>query len=157
MTEVVRCLDTNIWIRYLVGEEPPELAAAARRLVWDATPSGRLVAPAWAWAEVGSVLRKKVRQGQIEWGEAETLWARFGQLPIEFIDTPAVRNRAWEIAGQFGLPTLYDATFLACTEMAPASEPAVREFWTADDELLRRLGARRPAYVRRLGEQSAAF
>jgi predicted nucleic acid-binding protein len=82
--------------------------------------------------------------------DAVAIWLAFLDLPIEYVDLPGLRVRAWEIAERTELPTLYDAAFLACTEVAPADEPAAREFWTADAELLDYLGVNRPAYVRQL-------
>jgi predicted nucleic acid-binding protein len=148
--EAVVCLDTGVWIKFLVAEEPAELSEAAVRLVLRVLPRERLVAPAFAWAEVGSVLRKKVRQTLLQHEEAEELWTNFGRLPIEFVEAPALCTRAWEIAEEYALPTLYDAAFLACTEVKPAPEGTVREFWTADQELVRSLRVNRPAYLREL-------
>lgn len=148
------CLDTGVWIQFLVIEEPAR-NAAARRLVTRALATGRLIVPAFAWAEVGSVLRKKVRQGTLTFDEVAAQWSRFGALPIEFADGAALRNRAWEIAQQYGLPTLYDAAFLACAEVAAAMPQASVEFWTTDEALLKSLGSNRPPYVRLLTAQSA--
>ena len=149
MTEAVLCLDTGVWIKFLVAEEPLEQSAAATRLVLRALSTGRLIAPAFAWAEVGSVLRKKIRQGLLTTEQAEELWTRFRQFQVEFVDGPALRSRAWELAAQYGLPTLYDAAFLACTEVASAGA-TVREFWTTDRALLRALGTEWPPYIRLL-------
>lgn len=149
--EGVICLDTVVWIKFLVTEEPLALSDAATLLVHRALTTARLVAPAFAWAEVGSVLRKKVRQAHLRGEEAEELWDRFLQIPIDYLETPELRKRAWEIAERYTLATLYDAAFLASTELAPVSDGALREFWTSDEELLRALGADRPGYVRQLG------
>lgn len=149
MAERVVCLDTSVLVKYLTPEEGEE---AATDLVLGALQGEvSLIAPALAWAEVGSVLRKKLRAGLLETAEAQGLWAAFLKLPIEFVDMPALRTRAWEIAGQHGLATLYDAAFLACVEVTAASGIAGCEFWTADSQLLRHLGPRTPAYVRQLG------
>lgn len=150
MNDDLLCLDTTIWAKILTDEEPQDEAEAARRLLARALRNARLVAPAWAWAELGSVLRKRVRMGFLRPDEIEALWVRFSRLPIDFIDTPELRARAWAIAAQFNLPTLYDATFLACTEVTPTSGAGTREFWTADRALIRQLGAAMPAYVRQL-------
>lgn len=152
MTESLLCLDSSVLIKLLAAEEPEDQREAAARLMERAYAGWRMIAPAFAWVEVGSSLRKKVRQGTLPWEEAERLWSEFGLLPIEYVELPAARKRAWEIAERHGLATLYDAAFLACTELAHPSESTVREYWTADEELLRRLGADMPAYVRRLGE-----
>lgn len=150
VTEEVLCLDTSILIKFLLIEEPRHQSETARDLVLRGITGGRLVAPGCAWGEVGSVLRKKMRQGLLTQDDAQALWASFCQLPIEYVEMPAVRARAWEIADHYGLLTLYDAAFLACTEIFPAPSSTVREFWTADDHLVRDLGSTRPAYVRAL-------
>ncbi len=149
--ETVFCLDTNVVIKALLEEEPVELNEAAVALVLRVLTSGRLIAPAFSWAEVGSTLRKKVRQGIIVHREAEIQWARFSRLPIEFFDSTLLRDRAWALAERYRLPNLYDAAFLACTDTFPASQGTTREFWTSDSALLRALAVDLPPYVRQLG------
>jgi predicted nucleic acid-binding protein len=151
VTEGLVCLDTGVWIKYLVVEEPPQLTEAAVRLVDRALAGERLVAPGFAWAEVGSVLRKKVRFGVLAAQDAAGLWTRFLSLPIDYVEAPDLRGRAWEIAERYALPTLYDAAFLACTELASAPTVDAREFWTADEALVQSFGASRPPYLRLLG------
>lgn len=134
-------------VKHLVYEDGSDLAT---ELVSGALARGeRLVAPAWAWSEVGSALRGRVARHQLLAREAESQWRAYLQLPIEFRDGREIRERSWNIAARFDLPTLYDAAFLACVEIVAGPEAA--EFWTADRQLLRQLGARRPAYVRELG------
>ena len=154
MTETVACLDRGVWIKFLVPEVPPELGEAADQVVRQAFGGGRVVAPGFAWAEVDSMLRRKVRQQVLSGRRAEQQWLTYLRLPIEFIDVPALRGRSWEMAERYALPTLYDASFLACTEVAPAAMGATRAFWTTDVALLRSLGASRPSYVRQLGVDS---
>ena len=43
---------------------------------------------------------------------------------------PGQRQRAWEIATDFGFATVYDATYLALAELRGC------EFWTADERLV---------------------
>ena len=139
----VLCVDTSVWIPYLV---PEVYQPQARNLVEEAlSMSIRLVAPAFAWAEVGSVLRKKTRMGVVTIEEAQGFFHDFNELPIDYIQEEAIRARTWEIAEIYGLPTLYDAAFLACTESVSG------EFWTADTTLIRQLTPR-PTYVRELAE-----
>lgn len=152
MTDTVLCLDSSVLVKFLVPEMPLAQDEEARRLVLRGITAGRLVAPTCAWLEVGSVLRKKVRQGILASDLATVLWERFGLLAIDYLDFPELRARSYQLAESFGLATLYDAAFLACTELAPVDEPADREFWTADVELVRMLGDRRPEYVHLLGE-----
>lgn len=142
MTRVL-CLDTSVWIPYLV---PETYQLEARVIVEEALSlSIRLVAPAFAWAEVGSVLRKKTRMGVITTEEALGFFEDFCELPIDYIEDEAIRIRSWEIAEQYRLLTLYDAAFLACAEMTSA------EFWTVDAALVRQLTPR-PSYLREIGE-----
>jgi predicted nucleic acid-binding protein len=77
--------------------------------------------------------------------QAQGCYEYFGNLPIDYLNEESVRVRAWELAEQYQLPTLYDAAFLACAE----SESA--EFWTADRMLLKQ-SSPLPAYVHQLGE-----
>jgi predicted nucleic acid-binding protein len=146
----VVCLDAGVWIKVLVAEEGSEGAA---RLVTEVTVGGRVVAPAFCWAEVGSVLRKKVRGGEITVEESIDAWADFQAMPIDYVDEPAVRDRAWSLAERFGQATLYDAAYLAVTELL---DGATREFWTADQALFDALLMDRPGYVHHLSEVSAA-
>ncbi|BAY70731.1 type II toxin-antitoxin system VapC family toxin [Anabaena sp. FACHB-709] len=142
MTRVL-CLDTSVWIPYLV---PEVYQSQAVTLVTEALSLNiRLVAPAFAWAEVGSVLRKKTRMGVITAEEALGFFEDFCELPIDYIEEEAIRLRSWEIAEQYGLLTLYDAAFLACAEMTSA------EFWTADAALVKQV-IPRPSYLREIGE-----
>lgn len=150
MSETVICLDTGVVIKAFVEEDPPELFLAARRLMIRALSDGILAAPAFAWAEVGSVFRKQTRQGILTPDQAQAYWDQFIQLPIDYVDTFDVRHRAWELAAQYTLPTLYDAAFLACTELAPVPHVTGREFWTTDNALLRSLTPKLPSYVRSL-------
>lgn len=142
MTKVL-CLDTSVWIPYLV---PEIYQSQAVTLVTEALNLNiRLVAPAFAWAEVGSVLRKKTRMGIITTEDAMGFFEDFCELPIDYIEEEAIRIRSWEISEQYGLLTLYDAAFLACAEMTSA------EFWTADAALVKQVTPR-PIYLREIGE-----
>jgi predicted nucleic acid-binding protein len=147
VTDVV-CLDAGVWVKALAAEE---LSAEAAHVLADSIGNGSLVAPAFCWAEVGSVLRKKVRARDLSAEEAAGAWMDFQAMPVTFIDTPQLRSRAWDLAERYGQPTLYDAAYLACTEVVEGSS---RTFWTADDALLALLASGRPAYVRHLREVS---
>ncbi len=140
------CLDTSVWIPYLV---PEVYQPQSRKLLAEALSlSIPLVAPAFAWAEVGSVLRKKTRMGVITTEEALGFFEDFCELPIDYIDyieEERIRAKTWKIADKYGLSTLYDAEFVACAESTSA------EFWTADAALVRQL-IPRPGYLREIGE-----
>src|SRR5437762_14011183 len=98
VTERLVCLDTSILIKSLATDEQ---TPAAVSLVEGAVRDGAwLIAPAFAWAEVGSVLRKKLRQGLLLPDEAGALWTAFLDLPIAYVDTRPVRERAWPTGAQ---------------------------------------------------------
>ncbi len=59
----VLCLDSTIYLKWLAPVSEVD-AGKAIALVEGAT--GDLAAPAFAWAEVGSALRKKVRMGLLK-------------------------------------------------------------------------------------------
>ncbi|MGB3755438.1 MAG: type II toxin-antitoxin system VapC family toxin [Rivularia sp. (in: cyanobacteria)] len=68
-------MDTSVWIPYLV---PEVYQPQARTLVEEALNQNlRIVAPAFAWAEVGSVLRKKTRMQVITAEEAQGFFEDF--------------------------------------------------------------------------------
>ena len=96
-----------------------------------------------------------VRQRVIREEQSESLWLQFLTLRVDFIDFVELRRRAWEITARYRLPTLYDAAFLACSEVGtPGSSPV--PFWTADGALLTQLGTDRPSYVRHLRDYAGA-
>lgn len=136
MTRESFCLDTSVFIKYLCPDEQEE---SATELVSQALNT-RIVLPCFAWAEVASVLRKKVRSGLLSSDEAGLLYQAFGDLPIEYIDSENIRVRSWAIAEQYGLSTLYDSVFLAVAFQESA------HYWTADRVLLKALNPR-PSYV----------
>lgn len=137
------CVDTSVFVKYLC---PDEQEQSATDLITDAlSRTAQLVAPSFAWAEVASVLQKKVRSNLLAAAEAEQIYTAYCNLPIDYIDKEDIRTRAWQIAERYGLLTLYDAAFLAVAETEAA------EFWTADKVLLNQLFPRL-AYVHELGE-----
>lgn len=142
MTEAI-CIDTSVMMKYLC---PDEQTPEAITLITSAlTQQTRLVAPCFAWTEVGSILRKKVRAKLLTATEADQLYTAYIRLPISYIDTTTLQLNAWQLAEQYGMSTLYDAVFLACAEAESA------DFWTADEAMLN-LFPSRPSYVYGLGE-----
>jgi predicted nucleic acid-binding protein len=89
--DVAKCIDTSLWIPYLL---PEPLQPQARALITPWLGSGEsLVAPGFAWAEVGSVLRKKVRMGLITTSQSTGFYDDFCQMPIKYLDNNTVRVR----------------------------------------------------------------
>jgi len=147
VTDPAYCLDTGVFVKALIPEEGSREAAILLKAVIGR--GHRLVAPSFAWAEVGTVLREKVRTGLLTEAEAGVRWERFLSLPIEYLEDRRLLRVAWEIAARFGLHAIYDAAFLAAAEVA--AEGGEAEFWTCDRELVKSLGDRVPQYVHLLG------
>ena len=105
-----------------------------------------LIAPAFFDVETDSILRQEVvLRRELMPEQAETAWAKLQNMPIEQLSVEGQRRRAWEIAVNLGLATMYDATYLALAELRRC------EFWTADERLLNRVKGTLP-FVKWLGD-----
>lgn len=110
-----------------------------------------MVLPGFAWAEVGTVLKKKVARGLISTEQAEIAWESFNSLGvITFVNDITVMRAAWRIADEEALPTLYDAAYLAVSEILARQNGEECEFWTADKRLINSLNGRKQ-FVKMLG------
>lgn len=146
------CLDASVLIKTLIIEDPEEERVAALQLLRRAISEQGLVAPPFAWAEVGSALRRRVVLGEIGTEHADRLWQQFSLIPVAYLNSDRLRNRAWQISHQLGLPVLYDASYLACAELVAEVTSDGCDFWTADRALIRRLPPVGFDYVRDLAE-----
>lgn len=130
---------------------PEEGSTEALNLLREAVSSGsQLVAPAFAWAEVGTVLLKKMKAGLITETEASTAWDRFASLSIDYLQDVTILQVAWDVSLRYQLPTMYDAAFLAVCDRAAEESRGSLEFWTADIQLVRDLGSSPPPYMKLL-------
>lgn len=144
------CLDTSVLIKVLVQEEDSDKATVLLQRIID---QGQLIVlPAFAWAEIGTVLRKKRKKGELAVQEADDLWLEFRRFPgVEYLNDDSVMDLAWKIGRHLDMPTLYDAAFLAVAEEVERRTGEICEFWTADEKLVNLLNGRR-RYVRFLKE-----
>ncbi|OPX91771.1 MAG: tRNA(fMet)-specific endonuclease VapC [Pelotomaculum sp. PtaB.Bin104] len=144
------CLDTSVFVKVLVEEEDSDKATS---LMKNIIQSGQLIVlPSFAWAEVGTVLRKKRRRKELAIQEADDFWLEFRQFPgVEYLSDELLMDRAWKISRYFDMPTLYDAAFLAVAEIVKERTGEICEFWTADQRLVDQLNGRKD-YVRWLKE-----
>lgn len=110
------CVDSSVLIKLLVLEDDSD---KAMRLIERVISNHQtVVLPDFAWAEVGTVLRKKVARKMITMDQAEIAWEQFNSLGIlTFINDVTVMRTAWRIAEVEKLPTLYDAAYLAVAEI----------------------------------------
>lgn len=146
------CLDSSVLVKVLVPEEDSDKATSLLKKIIGSRQI--IVLPAFAWAEIGTVLQKKRRKGELTVTEADELWQEFRQFPgIEYITDDSVMDRAWKVSRYFDFPTMYDAAFLAVAEIIAERTEETCEFWTADEKLVNLLNGRRE-YVRCLKQET---
>jgi predicted nucleic acid-binding protein len=142
------CLDSSVLVKLLVNEEDSDKAALLMETVVNERMT--VVLPDFAWAEVGTVLRKKVARELISPEQAAIAWESFNSFGIiTFINDVSLMRAAWRIAETEELPTLYDAAYLAVAEIVTKQNGKKCEFWTADQRLVKGLGSRKE-YVKLL-------
>lgn len=144
------CLDSSVLIKLLVNEEGSDKAASLMEMVVNNRMT--VVLPGFTWAEVGTVLRKKVARKLISSEQAENAWESFNSLGIiTFINDMSVMRAAWRIADEEALSTLYDAAYLAVSEILSRQNGEECEFWTADKRLVNSISSKKK-FVKLLGE-----
>ena len=122
------CVDASLAVKVVVAE--PDSAKADALFDEWADAGKQLIAPAFFAVETDSILRQKMTlRKELTAEQAEAAFARLQTLPIQQVAVPGQRQRAWEIATDFGFATVYDATYLALAELQGC------EFWTADERL----------------------
>jgi len=132
------CLDTSVLIKLFFEEEDSFRAKVLMHKIIE--DNQIIVLPTFAWTEIGSIFRKKIRNKQINIQDAEEMWASFRNFPgIEYIEEDSIMDLAWKISCYFDLPTLYDTAFLAVTEVIIEKTMENCEFWTADERLVNSL------------------
>jgi len=125
------CVDASLAVKVVVAEPDSDKADALFN-EW-ANERKQLIAPAFFEVETDSILQQKVvLRKELTLEQAAAAFAKLQTLPIQQIAVPGQRQRAWEIATDLGLPTVYDATYLALAELHRC------EFWTADERLFNR-------------------
>lgn len=139
------CFDANVLVKLYVAE--PDSPLARQLVVEELEKAGRLLGPTFLPIEVLSVVRQKVHRGVLGPDTGERAAAALLATPVEEVGGPEVYRRAWEIAAELAMPTIYDAVYLAVAEVRGAT------FWTADRKLFNLAKGR--GYVHLLGETSA--
>src|SRR5713226_2075557 len=106
------CVDASLVVKVILAEPNSDKADALFE-GW-ANDGRQLVAPVFFEVETDSILRQKTAlRKELTAEQAEAAFAKLQALPILQMSVPGQRQRAWEIASQFGFPTVYDATYLA--------------------------------------------
>jgi predicted nucleic acid-binding protein len=98
-TEV--CVDASLAVKVVVAEADSDTAHA----LFDrwADDGNQLIAPIFFGVEIDSILRQKVvLRRELTPDQADGAFAKLQALPIRQISLSGQRQRAWEIATQFG-------------------------------------------------------
>ncbi|MBN1594037.1 MAG: type II toxin-antitoxin system VapC family toxin [Candidatus Coatesbacteria bacterium] len=119
------CIDASIAVKLVLKGESHR--ATARRLVKECLVNNiTLISPHLFECEVDSVILRRVSQNRLRAIDAERALAGLGMIPVRTMAHPDLRARAREIALQFNLDAVYDATYAALAELRGC------DFWTAD-------------------------
>jgi predicted nucleic acid-binding protein len=108
-------VDASVAAKWFV----PEIHSAAAERLLD--PSIVLCAPDLIGPEIGNILWKKVRRGEITRAEAGEILGAFTSLPLEIRPSSALLPAALELAIEFDR-SVYDSLYLA---LAVAEECAL--------------------------------
>jgi predicted nucleic acid-binding protein len=141
---VIAVVDASVGAKWLFPTE--ERADVALDLLQDCLIGTiRLQVPPLFRAEVGNVVRQRMRREGVSLGDAEWLIDRLLGLPVTIAEPDGLVKRALVLATQYDLPAIYDAHYLALAEFAGC------DLWTDDRRLLRHVDGGFPA-LRWIGE-----
>jgi predicted nucleic acid-binding protein len=131
------CVDASILIKLVVDESGSEHVDALWQS-WIKDGVG-VIAPSLLRYELTAVLRKKIYRGQLSEEIAKAaLSAALSLTMVEYVDLAVLHSHALEIACRYGLPTAYDAHYLALAEIKECG------FWTADRRLYHQVSEKLP-------------
>lgn len=119
-------IDTSVAIKWYL----PEVYQAEAQRFLD--PSYDRYAPEFIHAELGSVLLKKVRRGEITADEGRRYLNQLAAAPLLTLEALPLRPASFEFAFQIG-SSFYDGLFLALAMQLGG------RFVTADDKLYRKV------------------
>lgn len=132
-------LDANVLVRVVVpGEHRQQAQALWQRIIVEQEPC---VVPVFCPTEVISSLRQMGRGNFLTTAEEEEAFDAFSTSirPVLItVETPPLMRTAWEISRELNERHTYDSVYLA------TARTLRMEFWTADRQLLRRIGDRFP-------------
>jgi predicted nucleic acid-binding protein len=106
------CLDASVVLKLLIYETDSE-----RAVQWLNSHEGEeLVAPTFLFAEVASVLQRRVRMGEVTAQERKDALDALESIQIRPIWDYALIRQATALADEIGQPTVYDTIYLAVAE-----------------------------------------
>ena len=98
----------------------------------EVAPAHKLLAPTLLRSQTLSVLHETVHAGKLDADAALERLRRVNAMAIRLLGDAVLRRRAWEIAGELGWASTYDAEYLALTQLQADA------FVTLDKALARR-------------------
>jgi len=102
-------VDASVAVKWFL---PEEHSREARRLL---RTGNELLAPDLVWAELGNVIWKRYRRGEISASEAESLLRDVRRLPLSTCPSDLLLTAAWSIAVQNNR-TVYDCLYLSLAQ-----------------------------------------
>ena len=133
------CLDASVLVKLYLPEQGSEIAEnlVSRTLA----QSIDFIGPTLLLTEVLSVLRQNIQRSRLTPEQSEVAATSLLALPIELVDGVEVQKRAWKIASDLNLPVIYDATYLAVSELRQAP------LWTADKRLFEKAAGKEDIHM----------
>lgn len=121
-------VDASVVIKWYI---PEKFSEQADRFLEESVATGvPLLAPDLLVAEVGNILWKKQRLGELSSAEASRILDTIGEsLPIQLYTSLSLMRSAWKIACTFDR-SFYDALYVALAQQQDAL------FITADEKLV---------------------
>lgn len=137
------CVDASLALKWVL---PETYTDKAQELLRDWITKGfTLISPTLFIFEVVSALRNKVHRQIITQEEGFSALNQIGHGRIELIFSLNLAERSWRISEDLGLPTAYDAFYLALAEEEGC------EFWTADENLVNILTRHKVGWAKWIG------
>lgn len=140
MTVVV---DASVCVKWLFQEADSDKADALYQDVISGSIA--LIAPVLLPSEVTNVIRQRMRRAALGLLDAQALLRQFLTFDVALSADPSVFATALELAEHLGLPSAYDAQYVALAQLRRAT------LWTADQRLIKTL-AGRLTFVHWLGD-----
>ncbi len=125
-------VDASIVVDWVAPDVDPE-APAGRSLQRFVTSDAALYAPRLLLEEVANALLTGCRRGRWNGAAADRAYQRLRRLPVHLVDTPADRDRGWDLSRRYDEHPVYDMIYVALAERLGD------QLITADARLIRRL------------------
>jgi predicted nucleic acid-binding protein len=134
------CVDASLVLKCLIRED-----GSGRAVQWlKSRADGDLISPPLLQMEVASILRQKMRRGEVPGEHCLEALCLLSALGITYIWDDELLSRAFDMATEMEQLTVYDTAYLALAEREKC------ELWTADERLVEAASGRH-SFVRGLG------